>query len=95
MVCASLCGGARCGLVGDDEDVGGERATKGDGVSVRVLVRPDGADAFYDGVVCGVEAFTGTVEGEGHGFDTGLGGDEEEPRENRRADFCCTKNKEG
>lgn len=95
MVRASLGRGARCGLVGDDEDVCGERAAEGDGVSVRVLVCPDGADAFDDGVVCGVEAFTGTVEGEGHGFDAGLGSDEEVSREDRCADFCCIKSKEG
>lgn len=72
MVCASLGRGARRGLVGDDEDVGGERTTEGDGVSVRVFVCPDSTDAFDDGVVRGVEPFAGTIEGESHGFDARL-----------------------
>jgi len=76
-------GSGGCG----DEDVGGEGAAEGDGVTIGVAVSPDGGDALDDGVARGDGAFASAVEGEGHGADAGLGGDEEETGEDGDANL--------
>jgi hypothetical protein len=70
------------------DDMGDEGASEGYDVAVGVLVCPDSCIAFNHRVAMREYSLSGTIEGQGHGFDARLSGDEKKTRENWDTDFC-------